>query len=152
MIARRLLLFVAAVVLFVHDHQPELLNRRKYTRTRSHNYASLPVLHATPLIGPLRIAKCRVQNRDLLAEAVEELPRHRRRQSDLRDQQQSVLTQFKRRFDAAQIDFRLAGPCHALKKKRFELIFFESGFYGVERFLLVWIEHRHGALKAAGGW
>ena len=59
-IARRLLLFVAAVVLFVNDDQAQILNRRKNARARSDNDTSLPVADPPPLFCAFCVAKSRM--------------------------------------------------------------------------------------------
>ena len=92
-VARRVLLFVALVVLFVDHYQAEILYRCKDARPRSNHHGSYAGPDSAPLLGALGIVKCGMQNSNAVAEAVKELTGHRGRQSDLRHQQQRAASQ-----------------------------------------------------------
>ena len=83
-VARRLGLFVAVVVLFVDDDQAQILNRRKHARSRRDNHARLASADASPLLGTLGIVECGMQNRHPIAEARKELSGNGGRQRNLR--------------------------------------------------------------------
>ena len=121
-IARRLLLLVALIVLFVDHDQAEIAHRREHAGTRAHHHARLARADAAPLLGALGIGESAVQNRHAIAEAREELARHRRRERDLRHQQQRAAARRQRGFDGAQINLGLARAGDAVQQKRVELL------------------------------
>ena len=68
MIARRLPLLVARLVLFVHDYRAEILQRREDRRARTDCDFLFTALECEPGIVALAIAESGVQNRDAVAE------------------------------------------------------------------------------------
>ena len=79
MIARCLLLLVAAVVLLVHNHQAKILDRRKDSGTSAYHHARLAIANAAPLFRAFRVSKCGMQYGNLLSKAMEKLASHGRR-------------------------------------------------------------------------
>ena len=118
-VPRRVLLLVAAVVLLVDDDQAEVLHRREYAGAGTDHHVSLPAADPAPLLRSLGVMKRRMEDRDMIAEAVIELARHRGSQRDLRNQQQriAIRAQSVASIDA-QIDFGLAGAGHSLQQDR----------------------------------
>src|SRR6202012_4654399 len=67
-IAGRFLLFVARIVLFIHDDQTGASDRGKDARTRSDHDLRSACPNAPPLICALRVTECAVQNCGAVAE------------------------------------------------------------------------------------
>ena len=63
-----------------------------------------------------------MQDGHAVAEAREELPRHLRRERDLRHHEQRAAALRQRRFDGGQIHFRLARPGDAVQQKGLEAL------------------------------
>ena len=118
-IARRLRLLVAAVVLFVHHHQAEILHGREDAGARADHHARIAGANAAPLFGALDFAESGMQDRHPVAEAVEELARHGGRERDLGNQQQRAASVGETRVDGAQVDFGLPGPGDAVQQEMF---------------------------------
>ena len=87
-VARALLLLVGAVVLLVHDDQPEAPDRREHRRPRADDHVDVAAADAVPLVVALAVRQPAVLDRDAVAEHGAEGAGHRRRQRDLRHQQQ----------------------------------------------------------------
>src|SRR6185436_11621338 len=84
MIARRLALLVAALVLLVDDDRAEIPERREDRGPRSHRNAFLPTTQGEPGVVPLPIAERRVQHGDHVAEHESEAIHGLWRERDLR--------------------------------------------------------------------
>src|SRR5260370_16599620 len=54
-------LFVAVLLFFIDNDQPEILERRKNRRPRSHNHARLTIPHAPPFSRSLPVPQPRFQ-------------------------------------------------------------------------------------------
>ncbi len=117
-VARRVLLLIAAIVLFIDDDEAEILHRSEDARPGSDHHAGLAVADAAPLLGALGIVKGGMKDRDPVAEAMEELAGHSRSQRDLGHQQQRVAAGRERRFDGAEIDLRLARAGDTVQQER----------------------------------
>src|SRR5579859_6560917 len=68
-VSRRFFLLVARFLLFVHDDEAEIFERRKNRGARAHNHASLTAANAPPFAGAFDIREAAVQNGDNRAEA-----------------------------------------------------------------------------------
>ena len=68
-IARRFLLLVARLLLFIDHDQPEIFDRRENGRARSHHDARLAAPHAPPFARALHFRQRAVQHRDARAES-----------------------------------------------------------------------------------
>ena len=68
-VARRLLLLVARLLLFVHDDQAHVFERRENGGTRSGHHARLSVPHTPPFPRALAFRQAAVQHRDARAES-----------------------------------------------------------------------------------
>ncbi len=95
-VARRFLLLVALVVLFVDQDEPEIRCRREDRRSRSHHNRRIAAMDAAPLLGSLLRRKRGVQQRHALPERRVEQPSHLRCQPDLRHQQNRRLSAIER--------------------------------------------------------
>src|SRR5439155_25272281 len=91
-IARRLFLFVRAVVFLVDDDEPETIERRKDCRPRADDDIDLSPADAMPLVVTLTIGERAVLNGDAVAERAAEERRNRRCQGNLRDHQQDLTS------------------------------------------------------------
>jgi hypothetical protein len=73
-VARRLFLLVAAVVLFVHHDQAQVAHRREHARARPHHHRGRAGADAPPLLGALHIRERAVQNGHPVAESKKNWP------------------------------------------------------------------------------
>ncbi len=116
-VARVALVLVGRVVLLVDDDQPEPLDRREHRRARADAHARLAAAQAQPLVEALAVAERRVQDRDGVAEALDE-PRHDlRRQRDLGHEHDRALAALQRRTHGAQVDLGLARAGDAVQQQ-----------------------------------
>ncbi len=120
-VARRDLLLVGGVLLFVHHQEPEVGDRGEERRARAEDHTRLPQPHPLPLLLALAGAEPRVQDRQALAEALLDRPRQRRHQRDLGHQQDHRAAGGERLVRRAQVDLGLARAGHALEQQRREL-------------------------------
>jgi hypothetical protein len=104
-------------VFLIHHDQPQLLHRREHPRPCPHHHRRRSRPDPPPLLGSLHVRERAVQNGDAVAEPREELSRHRRRQRDLRHQQQRPAPLLQCRLDRAQINFRLSRTRNAVEQK-----------------------------------
>ena len=111
-VARILLLLVARIMLFIHNYEPQLHHRRKHRRPRSHHNPRVTPPNPVPLLRPLIRRQPAVQQCYLCPKRREHLPRHRRRQPNLRHQKQRTLPRCQRPPHGCKIDCRLPGPRH----------------------------------------
>ncbi len=152
-IARRFLLLVARVVLFVDHHQPQVLHRREHARARAHHHRRKACANSPPLLGALGVMEGGVQNGHAIAKALEELAGHRGRQRDLRHQQQRAAAQRYRGVNRLQVHLGFPRPRDALQQKGVKLTAAQRGFNLLVSFQLMWIERarRNIARKDARG-
>ena len=118
MIARRLLLLVARIMLLIHDHQTQLRHGRKHRRARPHYHPRIPAPNAMPLLRPLIRRQARVQQGHLIRQTRHTSARHRRRQPDLRHQQQRASPGIERTLHRREIHRRLARSRHPIQQVR----------------------------------
>src|SRR5215472_17908579 len=78
-VAGRLFLLIARVMLLVYDDQPEVLDGREHAGTRSHYDAGATGANAPPLVRALGVAESAVEDRHAVSEPAIELARHRGR-------------------------------------------------------------------------
>ena len=117
-IARRFFLLVAGLLLFIHDNQAQIFERRENCRARSHHDARLAAPHAPPFARALHFRQRAVQHRDARAESRAAQPPTPQRQRNFRHQNQRGLVPRERRFDRAQIHFRFSAARDAVEQAR----------------------------------
>jgi hypothetical protein len=120
-VARRLFLLVAAVVLFVDHDQAQVAHRRKNARPCPHHYRGFAGADTPPLLGALDIGERAVQNGHPVAESQEELARHGRGEGDFGHQQQGAAALRQHGFDGGEIDFGLSRTGDAVQQESSEL-------------------------------
>src|SRR5260370_12267292 len=114
------LLFVTVLVFFIDNDQPEILERRKTRRPRSHNHARLTVPHTPPFSRSLHVAQRRVQYRyalKLCPKPRAALPPDPQRQRNLGDQNDRRLPSRQRLLYRAQIHFRFPAAGYAVQQQ-----------------------------------
>ncbi len=116
-IARRLFLLVTRVLLFINDDECQVTHRREDGRARPHHDARFTTPNAAPLLGTLVVAQGGVQQRDFAAERLHQLRRRRRRQSDLRHQQQRGAPGDEHALHRREVHRRLARAGHTVQQR-----------------------------------
>jgi len=116
-VARVALVLVGRVVLLVDDDQAEALDRGEHRRARAHAHARLAAAQAQPLVEALAVAERRVQDRDGVAEALDEARHDLRRQRDLGHQDDRPLPPLERRADGLQVHLGLARAGDAVQEQ-----------------------------------
>ncbi len=91
-IARRLLLLIAAIVLFIDDSEAEILHRGEHSGSCTDDNARVSISNATPLLSALGIVESGMKNGDLVTEPMKELSRDSRSQCDFRHKEQRIST------------------------------------------------------------
>ena len=119
-VARRLFLLVALVVLLVHENQAEIRHGRKDGRARADHDGRIAAPDAPPLLAALLRRERGVQQRDLVAEGGVEQAGRLRREADLRHQQNRRQSAIERPLHGGQIDGRLSRTGHAVQQKWME--------------------------------
>ena len=117
-VARVALVLVGAVVLLVDDDQPEPLDRREDGRARADADARGARAQAAPLVVALAGGELGVQDRDGVAEAVDEAADDLRRQRDLGDEHDHAAVLRERGRGGAQVDLGLARAGDAVQQQR----------------------------------
>jgi hypothetical protein len=139
-VARRLVLFVGAVLLFVHDHEPEIRERKENGGAGAHDDVELAGRGLPPDVGPLARTKLAVVERGArdagAAERVERLGR----QVDLRHERHHLTAASNRLERRVQIDGGLAAPRDAEEEERFEGALRDRCFDPLERRPLVIVQ------------
>ena len=107
-IARHFFLLVRRILLFVHNHQRQIRDRREHCRARADHHARLSALDAMPLLGALLVGQARVQNGHFFPEQLMQIGRHCRRQPDFRHQQDRRAPRFQHGSHGGEINRRLA--------------------------------------------
>ena len=117
-IGRRALFLVCALVLLVHDDQPQPLNWREERRTRADDDIHFTRADAPPLVQPLAIGQPAMQQRDTTRET-SRVARHRLwRQRDLRHQRDAPLATRDHRRERLKVDLGLAAAGDAMQQER----------------------------------
>ena len=117
-IGRRPLFFVCALVLLIHDDQPQPLDRREERRTRADDHIHFARADAPPLVQPLAVGQSAVQQRDPTRET-SRVARHRLwRQRDLRHQRDAPLAPRDHRRERLKVDLGLAAAGDAMQQER----------------------------------
>ena len=117
-IARRLTLLVARLVLLVHDDRAEVLERREDRRARANGDPLATLLEREPFVIPLAVAQRAVQHRDLVAEHGAKAIDRLRRERDLRHEDDRRLSLLE--HDAPQqldVDERFSAAGHAVEQE-----------------------------------
>ena len=104
-------------MLLIDDDQAQILHRREDAGARADDHARRARADAPPLLGALRVVKRRMQNRDVVAEAVKNWPATAG-VSAISGTSSSALAAWRQgRFDGVQIDLGLARPGDAVKQE-----------------------------------
>ena len=140
-VARRLLLLVARLVLLIDHDQAKALHRREYGRARPDDDARLALADALPLVETLAIGKGAVQDGYAFAEARSEAVDRLRRKADFRNENDRLLAVRNDLFYRADIDFRLSAAGRAAQKEGRRLFVAERAENRVERRLLFVVEN-----------
>jgi hypothetical protein len=117
-IARRVALLVARLVLLVDDDRAEVLQRGKDRRTGAHGDALLAAAKGEPRIVALAVGESTVQHRDRVAEHGAEAIHRLRRERDLRHEHDGRLSLLQ--YDAPQeleVDERLPAARDAVQER-----------------------------------
>ena len=115
-VARHLVLLVAAVVFLIHHHQAELpvWDRREHRAARAHHQSHLPAGHHVPLLVALRGGEPAVEDgHALVREARQQPAAGLRRERDLGHQHERGAPGRKRLRDEPHVDLGLARARHA---------------------------------------
>ena len=104
-------------MLLVHDDQAQPSERREHRGARADDEVHVAAADPVPLIVTLAVGERAVLNRHAIAERAAEQRRHRRRQRDLRDQQQHLPASALDRLRQAQIDLGLAAAGDAVQQR-----------------------------------
>ncbi len=115
-VARRFFLLVARLLLFVHDDEAEIFERRENGGARAHNDARFAAAHAPPFAGAFDIRQAAVQHGDACAESRANQAADPQSERNFRHEDDGRLAARERRFDRAEIDFRFAAAGDAVKK------------------------------------
>ena len=123
-IARRFLLLVGGLVLFIDDDQPEIFERSKHSAARADHDPRPTGLNLVPFIVPLAFGQMAVQNRDRVLRfgktALESL-HGLRRERNFRNEHDGGFPARQGRADRLQINFRLSAPGHAMQQNRLRI-------------------------------
>ena len=115
MISRRAFLLIAAFVLFVHDDEAKIGERREDRAARADNERGRAFPRSTPVAQPFTFSKGRMHDGHSLAKALPHLPDDLRRQRNFGNEIQGLLSSGERFLDSAKIHFRLAAARHSVQ-------------------------------------
>ena len=115
-VTRSFLLLVAGFLLFVHDDEAEIFERREDRGARADHHARFAVAHAPPFARAFDIGQPLCSMATLFAEARAHQPPDPQRERDFRDKHDCRFAARERRFDRAKIDFRLAAAGDAVQQ------------------------------------
>ena len=117
-VAWRLRLLVARLVLFVDDDRTEVRERCEDRRPRADRDPLLAASQGAPRIEPLAVAQSRVEDRDLVTEHRPEAIDSLRRERDLRDENDRALAvPAHDLLEDLQVHERLAAPGDAVQQE-----------------------------------
>ena len=117
MIARRFLLLVGRIVLFVDDDECEIVDRREHRRARAHDHARFAALDAMPLLGAFAIGERGMQDGHFVAEDLVQVGGDGWREADLRNEQNGGASGIEYRAHRREIDrgfARSVTPCSSM--------------------------------------
>ena len=117
-VARRLLLLVGAVVLLVDDDEPDRAERREHGRSRADDDVDVATTDAVPLVVPLAVGQTAMLNGQPIGKRLTERGRHRRRQGNLRHEQQHTAALTPDLGRQPQVEFGLAAASDAVQERR----------------------------------
>jgi hypothetical protein len=95
-------------VLLVDDQQPEVRHRREHRRAGPHDHARLALPDAPPLVVPLTRRQLAVEDGDDGPEARPRGPHQKRRERDLRHEDQDAAAGIERPFGGPEVHLGLA--------------------------------------------
>ena len=134
LIAGRLGLLVAAVVLFVHHDRPQPGHGRKNRRTRPDRDSLLARPQQPPSVVALRRREPRMQHRHQIAEGFAKTTHRLGRQGDFGHQHDGSLAARQDVLEQLDVDQRLSRSGDAMEQKGAALA--QRGLHGLQRFLL----------------
>ena len=116
-VARRLILLVAHVLLLVKDDEPDIIRGRKERRARADDDARLIAAHAQDGVVALREAQAAVHDDEIIGkvrfEGHDDLPRQR----DFRHEHDDAAAGRAHALGELDVDLRLAASCDALQQE-----------------------------------
>ena len=107
-VARRFLLLVGRVVLFIDDDQREVGDRSENGGARADDHASFSALDAMPLLGAFAVGKRGMQDGDFVAEDLMQIGGDGGSKADFGDEQDCGASGFEHRAHGRQINGGLA--------------------------------------------
>ena len=119
-VARRLFLLVALVVLLVDENQSQIRRGRKDRRARADDNGRVAAADAPPLLAALLGRERGVQQRDFLPEGLIEQAGHLRREADLGNEQDRREAAVESLLHGGEIDGGFSRTRHAIKQERME--------------------------------
>src|SRR5690606_30939245 len=118
-IARRIALLVAGLVLLVHDHGTEVVHGGEYRGTRAYRDLALPPLQREPRVVALAVRERGMEHRHAIAEHGTEAIHRLRREGDLRHEHYRTLAAAQDYLpEHFQVYEGLAAPGHSVKQER----------------------------------
>ena len=108
MVARGLVLLVAALVLLVHDDETHIGERGEQRRARAHHHVGAALADHVPLIEALAGREARVQDGHVVSEAATKAPHRLRRERDLGDKHDGTAPARELALDGVEVDLGLA--------------------------------------------
>ena len=135
-VADAFFLLVGGVVLFVHDDEPEVADRRKDRGPRPDRHNRVLPGNPRPFLPALLFGHGAVQHADPTAEPLLGLREELVGQGNLRDEKNDTFPVPQRIFGRGQIDFGLSTAGHAVQQKDGETLSIEGAAYFVTRGLL----------------
>ena len=116
-VAGRLVLFVGRVVLLVHHHQPQPVERGEHRATRPDHHSRRAVVDPPPLLEPLRFRQPAVEHRHLGPEARPKPVDDALGEGDLRHQQQRALPLFQCFPHGVEVHLRFSAARDAIEQE-----------------------------------
>ena len=120
-VARRVLLLVRRILLLVDDDERQIADRSEHRRPGPGDHPRLAAPYAMPLLRPLRIRQPRMQNGNLVSEYLMQIGRYRRRQPNLRNQQDRGAPGVQHLPHTSQIHRRLSGASDPMEQQAAKL-------------------------------
>ena len=117
MVARRLVLLVRRLVLFVHDNQAQILDGRPDRAPGADDDTRRAGADAVPFVVAFAVRERRVEDGDAVAEARGEPLNRLRRERDLRHHDDGAAPGVEFARNRLEVDFRLAAARHAEEER-----------------------------------
>jgi hypothetical protein len=139
-VPQAVVLLVGGVVLFIHDDQAKIPDRRKKSRSGADDQTDIAAAELFPLIIPRALGDAAVNDGDLLLrEPFTDAGKKLRREGDLRDKIDRAAAAPKNFIDGPEVHFGLAASRHAVEEAGGETPRGEAGPNFTERLFLCFI-------------